>query len=544
NLTTKMYNHPLQVTRAVLNANIDIIKIHRHMKDVALANNLAEMEAAKSEVIKHEQQVYEQFKIVEKWILGNEGTDLIIETIIIFRDWAPIRNEVIKLMENGKKLEAATITKNKGAKHVALLDSKMEALSDYASNKATGMYENSITTYSSIITVSITVLVLTILLGSLLGLTISRGIVKSVRMIRVIANKMVAGEITNIVTNRTELDKIIALGDEISDIGKAFDAIANSFKTVIDDISQISQGLATGDLSVMPKAEYQGDFVQIKDSLETGLLNLRMVIVDVVQISQGLADGNLRVIPDAKYNGDFVQIKDALDIALSNLKFLVEDIVQISQELAIGQAVTAKAEYQGDFSQVKIALETAATKLVEATNQNITQDWLKTGQTKLNKTVSGEQDMTQLAKNIITLLANYLHMSVGLFYLYEQDTLKLVGSYAYTNRKGIKHEFATGEGLVGQVALEQKQLHITKVPTDYNVHINSGLGTALPNNLLIQPVIYEGKLKAVIEFASFKTVTETDKLLLNQAMSIIGVAINTAESRSQRQVLLDKSQQQ
>ncbi|MDM8565244.1 response regulator [Candidatus Halobeggiatoa sp. HSG11] len=261
-------------------------------------------------------------------------------------------------------------------------------------------------------------------------------------------------------------------------------------------------------------------------------------------MSQGLVAGDLRVTPNTEYNGDFVQIKDSLDTTLSNLKFVVEDIVQISQKLAKGQTVTAQAEYQGDFIQIKTALETAAIKLEEATSKNTTQDWLKTGQTQLGDVVSGEQNMTQLAKNVIALLANYLQMSVGMFYIYEQDKLKLIGSYAYTNRKGIKHEFKTGEGLVGQTALEQKQLHITKVPKDYYVHINSGLGTALPNNLLIQPIIYEGKLKAVIELAAFKTVTETDKLLLTQIMSVIGVAINTAESRSQTQELLQRSRQQ
>ncbi|MBE9561287.1 MAG: MCP four helix bundle domain-containing protein, partial [Proteobacteria bacterium] len=163
NLTNKMYNHPLQVTRAVLTANINIIKMHRHMKDVALANSPVEMEIAKSSVKQHEQKVYTQFEIIEKWILGKKGTELITKTIHIFQNWSPIRNEVIKLMETDKKLEAAEITKGKGAKHVALLDEQMELLNNYAANKAKGMHENSITIYSNILTVSITILIIIII---------------------------------------------------------------------------------------------------------------------------------------------------------------------------------------------------------------------------------------------------------------------------------------------------------------------------------------------------------------------------------------------
>lgn len=42
-LAVKLYNHPLTVTRASLQANVDIIKMHRSMKDVALAKTPSAM---------------------------------------------------------------------------------------------------------------------------------------------------------------------------------------------------------------------------------------------------------------------------------------------------------------------------------------------------------------------------------------------------------------------------------------------------------------------------------------------------------------------
>ncbi|RKZ84944.1 MAG: hypothetical protein DRR19_17060, partial [Candidatus Parabeggiatoa sp. nov. 1] len=242
-LTTKIYNHPLQVTRAVLTADGGIIKMHRGMKDVALAANVEEMEIAHTAVQQYEQEVFEQFAIMQKWILGKEGAALIIETIHIFRDWAPIRDEVIMLMKKGQRDEASAITKGKGAKHVALLNSKMKALTDYAANKANGMYESAQATRTSVIATSVIALLIVIILTGLLGLFIAISIIKSVRIINIIADQMVAGEITSTVTNREQLDK-----DEIGDIGRVFYAVADSFKTVIDDIVQVSQGLAQGNL--------------------------------------------------------------------------------------------------------------------------------------------------------------------------------------------------------------------------------------------------------------------------------------------------------
>jgi methyl-accepting chemotaxis protein len=127
-LTTQIYNHPLQVTRAVLTADSGIVKIHRSMKDVVLADNVTQMEVAQAAVNQYEEEVYEQFAIVQKWILGEEGAQLIANTIKIFQDWAPIREEVIALMKANKKAEAVAITRGKGAKQVALLNSKMTEL--------------------------------------------------------------------------------------------------------------------------------------------------------------------------------------------------------------------------------------------------------------------------------------------------------------------------------------------------------------------------------------------------------------------------------
>jgi signal transduction histidine kinase/CheY-like chemotaxis protein/phage tail protein X len=550
-LTTKIYNHPLQVTRAVLTANTGIIKMHRSMKDVALATNNDELEAAHLQVNQYEQEVYRQFAIVQQWILGNEGAALIAETHHIFEEWAPIREQVIALMKKEYREQASAITKGKGAEHVALLDRKMEALKNYAANKANGMYESAQVTRNRVMATTILALIVVIILSIVVALFISLGLAKSVQIINRIANQIVACEITSTVTNRSEIDKVIAYRDEMGDIGQAFYKVALAFKTVIDDIVEVSQGFAKGNLRVMPKASYQGDFKQIKEGLEIALSDQRQVVEDIIQVSQGLAAGDLRVRPQVEYKGDFVQVKQSLEKALFDLREVIEDIVDVSQGLAEAeQSVTPHAQYRGDFIAIKNALEAASVKMAEATTQNQIQDWLKTGQTQLSEQISGEQEIVQLAKNIITFLSTYLEMQVGLFYRLEEDKqtqkprLKMIASYAYTHRKGVSHQFEMGQGLVGQAALEQKPIFMTKVPENYYVRIQSGLGQALPRYVLVQPFMYEDTLKGIIELASFKNITPIQQDFMNQIMPSIGIAINTAESRSRMQVLLQQSRRQ
>ena len=327
----------------------------------------------------------------------------------------------------------------------------------------------------------------------------------------------------------------------------------NSLVKPIQRMTNIARQLANGNLNLVVETKNSKDEISLmSNAFQQMIVNLRKIVEDVALVSQGLIVGNLRITPQAEYQGDFSKIKTALQTALSNLQLVVEDIVQISQELLEGkQQVIAKAEYSGDFLPIKNSLETASVKLAETTIQNNTQNWLKTGQTQLNNQMSGEQEMVQLAKNIITFLSTYLEMPVGMFYLLEktQDDeentyLKLIASYAYTQRKGINSEFAIGEGLVGQAALEKKELIITKVPKDYYLQIRSGLGQALPNTVIVQPFMYEDTLKGVIELASFKTITDTQRDFLAQVMPNIGIAVNTAESRSSMQLLLQQSQTQ
>jgi signal transduction histidine kinase/CheY-like chemotaxis protein/methyl-accepting chemotaxis protein len=436
-----------------------------------------------------------------------------------------------------------------------------------------------------------------LLVGLLLALFLASLISKPLILIVQGSQLLTAGNTALTGIDPAEIRKITTRRDEMGDIGRAFDALASYFKKVIEDIVHVSQGLAQGNLSVTPMAEYRGDFVQIKKALETALSNQRLVIEDIVHVSQGLAEGNLSVSPQseyrgdfvhiknaqetalsnqrqviedivqvsqrllegklrvtsqATYRGDFVQIKEALEMALSNLRQVIEDIVQVSQGLAEGQQLlTSQAEYRGDFVQIKNALETAATKLADATAKNAEQNWLKTGQTQLNDQIRGEQNIVKLTKNIITFLTTYVEAQVGLFYLLQESKhresrpyLQLIASYAYTANDKIPNEFLLGEGLVGQAALEQKTLTRTHTPEEYTHIIQSGLAKAVPRQVLITPFLYEQTVKGVIELGYSEALTAIHQEFIEQALPNIGIAVNTAESRTKMQHLLEQSQRQ
>jgi signal transduction histidine kinase/DNA-binding response OmpR family regulator len=192
--------------------------------------------------------------------------------------------------------------------------------------------------------------------------------------------------------------------------------------------------------------------------------------------------------------------------------------------------------------------------LKDTTIKNNEQDWLKTNLTKITRMMQVQKDMLTVGKLILSELAPVVSAQHGVFYVMEtpkeetieddehnEPFLKLLASYAFRNRKNMGNRFALGEGLVGQAALERERILITNAPQNY-VEITSGLGQAAPTNIMVLPVLFEGRVKAVMELSSFEKFSPIHQAFLDQLMESIGIVINTIEANTRTEDLLKQSQ--
>lgn len=137
-LTADLYQHPFQVSNAALKAKANIIMMDRSMKDLILeTSNIGQSEVI-SQINKEEQNVYQQLETIRKNILGDDGLLLEKETRIFFTSWKPIRDEIIQLVKEGKKEEAASVTRKKETEHLSVLSQKLAEINNYAISKADG----------------------------------------------------------------------------------------------------------------------------------------------------------------------------------------------------------------------------------------------------------------------------------------------------------------------------------------------------------------------------------------------------------------------
>jgi signal transduction protein with GAF and PtsI domain len=127
-------------------------------------------------------------------------------------------------------------------------------------------------------------------------------------------------------------------------------------------------------------------------------------------------------------------------------------------------------------------------------------------------------------------LSKYFEASQGAFFIAKEKDgiryLDFTAGYAYHIPDSETVTFEFGEGLSGQVAKSGKVINLKTVPEGY-ITILSGLGSSTPKSMLIYPVVYNEKVVAVFELASFKNFEEEDeKFILQTCNQLESVFLN------------------
>jgi GAF domain-containing protein len=232
-----------------------------------------------------------------------------------------------------------------------------------------------------------------------------------------------------------------------------------------------------------------------------------------------------------------------------NLTTQVRAISDVASAVTKGDLTQMiRVEAKGEVEELKDTINQMIANLKETTLRNQEQDWLKSNLAKFTQMLQGQKDLNTVTRRILSELAQVVNAQQGMFYILEQDEndqqtnkLKLFSAYAFNEELDISREFALGQGLVGQVAVEKERILLNNVPKEY-LKIGSGLGEASPASVIVLPVLFEKEIKAVIELASFESFSEIHLDFLTQLTESIGIVLNTIETNSKTEQLLEQSQ--
>jgi methyl-accepting chemotaxis protein len=244
--------------------------------------------------------------------------------------------------------------------------------------------------------------------------------------------------------------------------------------------------------------------------------------------------------------GTWKDLTDNVNELAANLTSQVRAIAEVATAVTKGDLTRSiGVEASGEVAELKDNINQMIGNLRDTTQKTTQQDWLKTNLAKFTRLLQGQRGMVAVAKLILDELAPLVSAQHGVFYIMDKDgestTLRLLSSYAYQQRRGLSNQFAVGEGLVGQCALENARILITDVPPHY-VRIGSGLGNGRPRNIVVIPIIFEGEVKAIIELASFNRFTDIHLTFLDQLTEGIGIVLNSISAGMRTEQLLKQSQ--
>ncbi|MES2769802.1 MAG: HAMP domain-containing protein [Bdellovibrionota bacterium] len=324
--------------------------------------------------------------------------------------------------------------------------------------------------------------------------------------------------------------------------------MASNLTTQVRGIVKVVTAVANGDLGQKFVLEAKGEVAALAETINSMTDTLRTFADQVTTVAREVGiEGKLGAqarVPGV--SGTWKDLTENVNQLAGNLTSQVRAIAEVSTAVTKGDLTRSiTVEAQGEVAALKDNINQMIGNLKDTTQKNNEQDWLKTNLAKFSGMMQGQRSITSVAQLIMSELTPLIDASHGTFFMYEtedkEQSLNLIASYAFMERKNVSNRYKLKEGLVGQCAFEKKRILLTHHQEDY-IKISSSLGESSPKNIVVLPVLFEGELKAVIELASLKPFSQNYIYFLDQLMDSIGVILNMISSSMRTEELLQELQ--
>jgi signal transduction histidine kinase/HAMP domain-containing protein len=324
--------------------------------------------------------------------------------------------------------------------------------------------------------------------------------------------------------------------------------MAGNLTDQVRGIARVVTAVATGDLKRKLVLDAKGEIAELVDTINQMTDTLATFADQVTTMArevgvEGRLGGQANV-PGAA--GTWMDLTENVNQLAANLTNQVRAIADVAKAVTQGDlSRSISVEARGEVAELKDTINQMIGNLLATTQRNAEQDWLKTNLAKHTRILQGQRDLAAVSNLILSEVAGTVKAQHAAFYMIDASKgrtprLRFLAGYAY-QRADRPTEFALGEGLVGQCALDKARLILSELPADY-VRIGSGLGETAPGQLAIIPVLFEGQTKAVIELAAVHPFSEVQLDFLGQFSDTIGVVLNTIEANMRTEELLQQAQ--
>jgi HAMP domain-containing protein/CheY-like chemotaxis protein/signal transduction histidine kinase len=415
-----------------------------------------------------------------------------------------------------------------------------------------------------------------------------------------------AGNLTAQVRNIAEVTTAVARGDlsrkitvdvkgEILELKNTINTMVDQLNAFAAEVTRVAREVGTegklGGQAQVPGVA--GTWKDLTDNVNVMAANLTEQVRGIVKVVTAVADGELTQKLTVNAKGEVAALAETINNMTDTLATFADQVTTVAREVgvegrlggqanvpgaagtwkdltgnvnlladnltnqvrAIAEVATAvtkgdltrsiQVEASGEVAELKDNINTMIDNLRLTTDRNTEQDWLKTNLARFTSMLQGQRDLATVGRKLLSELAPLVSAQQGVIYQMETEEsagMVLLSAFASDGQDGHLRRVKLGEGLVGQCAAEKKRMLITDLPEN-TVPIRSGLFEAVPRNVIVLPVLFEDRVKAVIELASLNTFTASHLAFLEQLTASIGIVLNSIEATMQTEGLLKQSQQ-
>jgi signal transduction histidine kinase/CheY-like chemotaxis protein/HAMP domain-containing protein len=331
------------------------------------------------------------------------------------------------------------------------------------------------------------------------------------------------------------------------DLTDNVNSMASNLTNQVRNIAQVTTAVAQGDLSQKITVDAQGEILKLKSTVNTMVDQLSSFADEVTRVAREVGiEGKLGGQAQVKgVSGTWRDLTENVNQLASTLTNQLRAISQVSTAVTRGdltRAITVAA--QGEVASLKDNINQMIVTLRETTSTNADQAWLDSNLARIGGLLQGQRDLGEVTRMIMNDVTPLVEAQLGAFFLADNEDasprLRLAAAYGYVDRDR-EITFGPGEGLVGQAAVTRKSIRIAAGHPS-KLTVRSGLAQVSPADLVVLPVLFEGELLGVIEFASVNQFSALHLTFVERLVATIGLALNTIQANRRTEELLAQSQ--
>jgi HAMP domain-containing protein/CheY-like chemotaxis protein/signal transduction histidine kinase len=320
--------------------------------------------------------------------------------------------------------------------------------------------------------------------------------------------------------------------------------LTEQVRGIVKVVTAVANGELTRKLTVNAKGEVAALAETINNMTDTLATFADQVTTVAREVGVEGRLGGQASVPGAA--GTWKDLTGNVNLLADNLTNQVRAIAEVATAVTKGDLTRSiQVEASGEVADLKDNINTMIDNLRLTTDRNTEQDWLKTNLARFTGMLQGQRDLTSVGRMLLSELAPLVDAQQGVIYQMESEesaSMVLLSAFAADRPDSRLRRLKVGEGLVGQCAAEKRRMLIANLPEN-TAPIRSGLFEAVPRNVIVLPVLFEDRVKAVIELASLSTFTASHLAFLEQLTASIGIVLNSIEATMQTEGLLKQSQQ-